>query len=168
MPAHHCIPLPGLAQGTRPARSHAVAALAACLFFGNALAASPADNSRAPSSGEQAPSSTGIPSVASGVVHHLVIARLKPDVNKTQAQEIREASVKLLRDIPGVLDVTTGVKLRDDRPVHLRDYDMVIHVLLDSAASLDGYAGHPLHKEFLARHGASIARYQVLDYVESP
>jgi hypothetical protein len=103
-----------------------------------------------------------------GIVHHLVLARLNAGVDAARAQRVRAASIDLLKGIPGVLSVTAGVKLREERPVHLRDYDIVIHVRLDSASSLDTYAGHPLHKTFLAQHGAAIARYQVLDYIETP
>ena len=169
MPAHCLATHPLPRRRHRLLRFPGVIALTTCLLIGKALATPPpTDTAQRPSPHAQALAPTAAPAVTSGIVHHLVLARLKPEIDKVRAQDIREASVKLLKDIPGVLDVTTGIKLRDDRPVHLRDYDMVIHVRLDSAASLDGYAGHPLHKEFLARHGASIARYQVLDYVESP
>ena len=141
MPAHCLATHPLPRRRHRLLRFPGVIALTTCLLIGKALATPPpTDTAQGQSPRAQALAPTAGPA----------------------------ASVKLLKDIPGVLDVTTGIKLRDDRPVHLRDYDIVIHVRLDSAASLDAYAGHPLHKEFLARHGASIARYQVLDYVESP
>lgn len=97
-------------------------------------------------------------------VVHVVLIQFKPEVTGQQREQVINASLERLKDIPGVVSVAAGPKVRDDRPVHIRDYDVGILVVLDSVAALDRYGPHPLHQAFVQEFQPLFARLQVVDF----
>ena len=99
-----------------------------------------------------------------GSVLHVVLLQFKPEVTAGQINQTIEQSILQLRQIPGVIAVDAGLKLRDDRPVHIKDFQVGIMVRLSDPAALDAYAGHGLHKAFLQQHQALFSKIQVIDF----
>lgn len=99
-----------------------------------------------------------------GVLHHLVLVSFTASSTAEQRQQVIDDSYALLGQIPGVKSVSAGFKARDERPVHVKDFDVGIYVLLESPGVLDQYSEHPLHRELLQRHGTSIASIKVVDF----
>lgn len=97
-------------------------------------------------------------------VVHVVLIQFKPEVTAQQRGQVINASLDRLKMIPGVVSVTAGPKVRDDRPVHIRDYDVGILVVLDSVTALDRYGPHPLHQAFVQEFQPLFARLQVVDF----
>ena len=107
------------------------------------------------------------PGQASGVIH-VVLLQFKADVTPQQRQALIRNSLQRLVAIPGVMAVEAGMKVRADRPVHFKDYDVGILVRLSSVEALDAYGPHPLHQAFVAEHMPLIARMQVIDFASEP
>ena len=61
-------------------------------------------------------------------VHHVVLVKLKDGVTPQQVEEMITVGKALLSKIPGVLEVSFGKRAREDRPVHIKDYDLAIYV----------------------------------------
>jgi hypothetical protein len=97
-------------------------------------------------------------------VHHIVLVELHPEITPEEIDQIIEDNRRLIGEIPGVLEVSLGPKAREDRAVHLKDYDLGLYVKLSQNADLDIYGPHPNHQEFLARHGSKIANIRVIDF----
>lgn len=97
-------------------------------------------------------------------VVHVVLIQFKPEVTAQQREQVIRASLERLKHIPGVVSVAAGPKVRDDRPVHIRDYDVGILVVLESAPALDRYGPHPLHQAFVQEFQPLFARLQVVDF----
>lgn len=97
-------------------------------------------------------------------VHHIVLFELATTTSVVDTQAIIDDGIELLSQIPGVLKVDLGLKAREDREVHIRNYQLALYVYLESNAALDIYAPHPYHQEFLARHKTKWTQVQVLDF----
>lgn len=97
-------------------------------------------------------------------VHHIVLFELAVATTTVDAQAIIDDGIELLSQIPGVLAVDLGLKAREDRDVHVKDYQLGLHVKLKSDADLDVYSPHPNHQEFLARHKTKWTKVQVIDF----
>ena len=97
-------------------------------------------------------------------VHHIVLVSLKKDVPEQQIDEMIEVGEALLNDIPGVLEVSLGRKAREDRDVHVKDYDVALHVTWENDAVGDVYATHPLHLSFLKLYKPLFAGIKVADF----
>ncbi|MCT7986042.1 Dabb family protein [Laspinema sp. A4] len=104
------------------------------------------------------------PSPSEPPVHHIVLIKLQPDVTPEEIEQTIEDNRRLISAIPGVLEVSLGPKARDDRDVHLKDYNLGLYVKLSQNADLDIYGPHPNHQEFLRRNRAKIANIQVIDF----
>ncbi|AFY83535.1 Dabb family protein [Oscillatoria acuminata] len=104
------------------------------------------------------------PSPSEPPVHHIVLIKLQPDVTPEEIEQTIEDNRRLISAIPGVLEVSLGPKARDDREVHLKDYDLGLYVKLSNNADLDIYGPHPNHQEFLARNRSKIANIRVIDF----
>lgn len=97
-------------------------------------------------------------------IHHIVLFELTDAATDNDIQAMIADGKELLRQIPGVLAVEIGLKARDDREVHLKNYQVALYVHLRSNADLDIYSPHPNHQEFLARHKAKWINVQVADF----
>lgn len=113
----------------------------------------------------------GKPEVKSAVtppVLHVVLVQFKAGVSAPQRARTLAQSITHLRAIPGVLGVDAGLKARDDRPIHIRDYDGAILVRLANEAALDSYGPHPAHQAFLQVYGPLFAQVRVIDFAALP
>lgn len=106
-------------------------------------------------------------STKSTPVIHVVLLQFKPEVTPQQIDQTIEQSIRQLRRIDGVISVEAGAKVRDDRPVHIKDYQAGILVRLQDAAVLDRYGSDPIHQAFLQQHQALFAKIQVLDFAST-
>jgi hypothetical protein len=59
-------------------------------------------------------------------VHHVALVNLNDGVTPEQVGEMIIVGKALLTKIPGVLEVSFGKKAREDRPTHIKDYDLAI------------------------------------------
>lgn len=97
-------------------------------------------------------------------VNHIVLFDLKPTVTPEEVEEIAIDSERLLSEIPGVLEVEVGTKARDDRDIHIKDYDLAVYVKLSQNSDLEVYSPHPNHQELLQKHRAKFDKIQVIDF----
>ncbi|HUH65087.1 MAG TPA: Dabb family protein [Syntrophales bacterium] len=86
---------------------------------------------------------------AGPTVHHVVLVKLKNGVTPQQVEEMITVGKALLSKIPGVLEVSFGKKAREDRPVHIKDYDLAIYVRWENNETGNTYAPHILHQTFI-------------------
>jgi len=95
---------------------------------------------------------------------HIVLFWLKKD----GAEEARQAMVadchSMLAKIPTVRHIWAGRAAMTDREVADTTYDVGLCVVFDESAAHDLYQDDPIHKEFIAKHGASWERLRVYDF----
>ena len=82
-------------------------------------------------------------------LHHVVLFDLKESTSAEDKAKIVTSGEKLLSKIPGVVDVELGDKAREDRDVHIKNYDLALYVQFESNADLDVYSPHENHQEFI-------------------
>ncbi|MGB2924313.1 MAG: Dabb family protein, partial [Limnothrix sp.] len=75
-------------------------------------------------------------------VHHIVLFELAVTTTGVDAQTIIDDGVALLSEIPGVLEVDLGLKARQDREIHIKNYQLGLYVKLKSNDDLDVYSPH--------------------------
>ena len=97
-------------------------------------------------------------------VHHIVLLDLKDDVTPEQIEEMITVGEALLSDIPGVLEVSMNTKAREDRDVHIKDYDVALYVKWETNETGDVYAPHVLHQTFLKLYKSLFAGVKVIDF----
>lgn len=97
-------------------------------------------------------------------VHHVVLFDLKDDVTPEQIEEMMTVGEALLSDIPGVLEVSINKKAREDRDVHIKDYDVALYVKWENNETGNVYAPHVLHQTFLKLYKPLFAGVKVLDF----
>ena len=97
-------------------------------------------------------------------VHHIVLFDLKDDVTEAQMNDMISKGEELLAQIPGVLDVSIGYLAREDRAVHIKDYDLAMYVLWENNGVGDVYAPHEHHQAYLAQFKPLVERIQVIDF----
>ena len=77
-------------------------------------------------------------------VYHIVLVWLKTYRNEMRINKIIEAS-KELKNIPGVLEVSTGKVLRSARVIVDDTFDVSIIIKFASKEYLQDYLVHPIH-----------------------
>jgi len=97
-------------------------------------------------------------------VHHIVLFDLKDNVTEKQIEEMITVGVALLADIPGVLEVSINKKARQDRKVHIKDYDVALYVRWKDNKTGDVYGPHVLHQSFLKLYKPLVAGIKVIDF----
>jgi len=97
-------------------------------------------------------------------VHHVVLLNLKDGVTPQQVEEMITVGKALLSKIPGVLEVSFGKKAREDRPVHVKDYDYAIYVKWEKNETGNAYGPHILHQTLLKLYGPMFARLRIIDF----
>lgn len=100
-------------------------------------------------------------------IHHVVLFELAKTTTIVETQTIINDGIELLSEIPGVLKVDLGLKARQDRDVHIKNYQLALYVHLENEAALDGYSPHANHLEFLDRHKTKWTEVQVVDFYGS-
>ena len=97
-------------------------------------------------------------------VHHIVLFDLKPTATEADIANMMTDGEAWLSRIPGVVDVQIGLKARDERDNHIKDYDVALYVELAQAADLDIYGPHPNHQAFVRRYTPLVEKFQVIDF----
>ena len=77
-------------------------------------------------------------------VYHIVLIWLKTYRNEMRINKIIDAS-KELKNIPGVLEVTTGKVLRSSRVIVDDTFDVSVIIKFASKDYLNDYLVHPIH-----------------------
>jgi Stress responsive A/B Barrel Domain len=97
-------------------------------------------------------------------VHHVVLLNLKDGATPQQVEEMITVGKALLSKIPGVLEVSFGKKAREDRPVHIKDYDYAIYVKWENNGTGNVYGPHILHQTLLKLYGPLFTRLRIIDF----
>jgi hypothetical protein len=97
-------------------------------------------------------------------VHHVVLCNLKDGVTPQQIEEMIIVGKALLSKIPGVLEVSFGKKAREDRPIHIKDYDMAIYVKWEKNETGNVYGPHILHQTLLRLYGPLVSGWRIIDF----
>ena len=98
------------------------------------------------------------------IVHHVVLCDLKDDVTPEQVEEMITVGKALLSQIPGVLEVSFGKKALDNRDIHIKDYDVGLHVKWENIETGKVYGPHIMHKSFLKLYMPLIAGFKIIDF----
>ncbi len=98
------------------------------------------------------------------VVHHIALIKLKDGVTPQQVEEMITVGKALLSKIPGVLEVTIGKKARDDRPMHIKDYDLAVYVRWENNETGNVFGPHILHQTTLKLFTPLWDYYKVIDF----
>lgn len=96
-------------------------------------------------------------------IYHIVLVDLIDTATDAEIEALIADGEASIASIPGVLAVDIGLKVRDDRDVHIRDYDLGVYVKLDSTA-LDTYGAHPNHQAFIERQRHLWSSIRVIDF----
>ncbi len=99
---------------------------------------------------------------------HCVVFRMKKDAAKDAVESAIADCHKLLAKIPAVRSVRAGRPDGKGTPdVPKMEYDFALLVLVDDAAGLEAYLNHPLHLQFVAKHGPAFdaKKLQVFDFL---
>jgi len=83
---------------------------------------------------------------ASGEVIHVVLCWLKDPGNEAQQRELIRVS-HTFKDLPGVLEISTGTALPRPRPVVDSSFDVAILIRFADADALRSYLEHPRHRQ---------------------
>jgi hypothetical protein len=97
-------------------------------------------------------------------VYHVVLFDMKDDVTPEQVEEMITVGKALLSQIPGVLEVSFGKKARDDRAIHVKDYDVGLYVKWEKLETGKVYAPHTLHQTLLKLYRPMWAGVKVIDF----
>ena len=98
------------------------------------------------------------------IVHHVVLLSVKDDVSPEQVDQMITVAKALLSQIPGVLEVSAGKKAREDRPVHVKDYDVGLYIKWESLEAGEVYGPHILHQSFIKLYKPILSGLKVIDF----
>ncbi|HEX6736998.1 MAG TPA: Dabb family protein [Vicinamibacteria bacterium] len=103
------------------------------------------------------------PAASQPAVVHVVLFTLEPGAKPEDAAELIADSRRLLAQVPGVEDIRVGRKAKDDRDVHVKDYEVGLLVRVRGLTDLAAYAAHPKHRELVEKWRGR-ARWKVIDF----
>jgi hypothetical protein len=98
------------------------------------------------------------------VVYHVVLFDMKDDVTPEQVEEMTTVCKALLSQIPGVLEVSFGKKAQEDRPIHVKDYDLGLYVKWENIETSKVYGPHILHQTCLKLYSPIWTSLKVIDF----
>jgi hypothetical protein len=96
-------------------------------------------------------------------VLHIVLFALEAGAKPEEAAELIADSRRLLPQVPGVEAVWVGRKAKDDRDVHVKDYEVGLLVRVRGVSDLPAYASHPKHRELVEKWRGR-AHWKVIDF----
>ncbi len=99
---------------------------------------------------------------------HAVYFYLKKDGPKDEVEKLIQDSHTLLGKIPSVRGLWAGRpadKAKSTPKVAVTDYTVGLLVLFEDYAGLQAYLDHPLHTEYLEKHGKHWDRVSVYDFM---
>ena len=94
----------------------------------------------------------------------MVLLDLKDDVTPKQVEDLITVGEALISQIPGVLEVSINKKARDDRDIHIKDYDVVLYVKWESLETGKVYGPHILHQSWVKLFKPLFAGVRVIDF----
>ena len=94
-----------------------------------------------------------------------MLVEFKQDVTSEQQGEVSDQARAMLSEIPVVEEIYIGPKARQNRAVHIKNYDVAIYIRLQHEDDIDAYRSHPLHRRFLQQNKHKFAWIQVVDFV---
>ncbi|UCE56565.1 MAG: Dabb family protein [Desulfobacterales bacterium] len=97
-------------------------------------------------------------------VHHVVLFDLKDDVTPEQIEEFIIVGEALLSKIPGVQEVSINKKAREDRGIHIKDYDVALYVRWENNEAGNVYGPHTLHQTLLKLYKQQWAGVKIIDF----
>jgi hypothetical protein len=97
-------------------------------------------------------------------VHHVVLLNLNEEVTAEQVEDFITVGEALISKIPGVLEVTINKKAQDDRPVHIKDYDVGLYVKWENLETGKVYGPHCLHQAFLKLYKPMVTGMKIMDF----
>lgn len=98
---------------------------------------------------------------------HVVIFRMKKDAPKDAVEKAIADCHELLSKIPSVHSVRAGrPAAKGTADVPKMEYDFALLVLVEDDDGLQAYLKHPLHLQYVAKHGPNFDRekLQVFDF----
>jgi hypothetical protein len=97
---------------------------------------------------------------------HSVIFYLKKDAPEGEVGKLIEDSHKLLAKIPTVRHLSVGRPAEKATPKYaITDFSVGLLVFFDDYDGLQKYLDHPLHAEYLEKHGKYWEKVPVYDFV---
>jgi hypothetical protein len=99
---------------------------------------------------------------------HVVVFRMKEDAPKDAIDKAIADCHEMLAKIPSVRSVRAGRPAAKSTPdVPKMQYDFALLVLVEDADGLEAYLKHPLHLDFVKKHGPNFDRekLQVFDFL---
>jgi hypothetical protein len=99
---------------------------------------------------------------------HAVIFRMKKDAPKDAVEKAIRDCHEMLAKVPSVRSVRAGRPATKGTPdVPKMEYDFGLLVLVDDADGLKEYLEHPLHLQFVKKHGPyfDLEKLQVFDFM---
>ncbi len=101
-----------------------------------------------------------------GRIHHIVFCWLKEEGDIVQREKIM-AAAKSFAQIPGVLEVHTGVSVESDRPIVDDSFDVAITMTFATVDDMNAYIVHPAHKDAVRDVLMPlVSRIKVYDFAE--
>lgn len=98
---------------------------------------------------------------------HVVLFSLKKDAPAGEVDALIRDSQQLLGKIPSVRGLWVGRPAEQATPKFARrDYHVGLLVLFENYAGLEAYLNHPLHQEYLRRHGPYWEQVPVYDFLQ--
>ncbi len=98
-------------------------------------------------------------------VYHVFVLDLKDDVTPEQVEEMITVGKALISQIPGVLEVSIGKKALDNRPQHIKDYDVAGYAKWEKLETGKVYGPHILHQIFLKLYFKPlVADFKLIDF----
>ena len=100
---------------------------------------------------------------------HVVVFRMKTDAPKDAVDKAIADCHEMLAKIPSVHGVRAGRPAAKGTPdVPKMEYDFALLVLVENADGLEAYLKHPLHLEYVKKHGPNfnMEKLQVFDFLD--
>ena len=83
------------------------------------------------------------------MIEHIVLFKMKQGVTEQQRTEFIEALKALRHNVPGILELTAGRNLNEERS---QGYEIALLVRFGDKNSLDAYGPHPAHQDVVQKY----------------
>jgi len=102
-----------------------------------------------------------------GAFAHTVIFWLKKEAPAGEADALIADAHTLLAKIPSVRGLRAGKPANPGTPQYaVKDYQVGLLVLFDDQAGLEAYLKHPLHDQYVQKHGDHLEKVVVYDFID--
>ncbi|MCQ6557693.1 Dabb family protein [Paenibacillus mendelii] len=94
---------------------------------------------------------------------HLVSFRFKGELTSEKEQELLNELYAFKGVIPGIIDITAGVNLREEAQ-NAHGYSIGLRVTFESLDALRQYGPNPIHQQFVKNLDGILDKVVVVDY----